>query len=143
MTTRRDNPGAATLDGRLYVFGGRTRNSGGATPDPTLKSVEMFDPALDEWVARAPMPTGRRTMVVGRLNGRAQLIGGEIRADGGSFAQNEEYDAATNTWRVLRSIPTGRHGAIAGTVDGRIYVIGGGPTGGSAFTTLNESFSFR
>jgi N-acetylneuraminic acid mutarotase len=82
-------------------------------------------------------------MAVGRLNNRAQLIGGEIRADGGAFSRNEEYDPATNSWRALRAIPTGRHGAVAGTVGDSIYVIGGGDTGGSAFTAINEVFAFE
>jgi len=143
MTTRRDNPGAAAVDDRLYVFGGRTRDADGSSPEPTLSSVEMFDPTSGAWISRAPMPTGRRTMAVGRLNDRVQLIGGEIRADGAAFSQNEEYDPATDTWRTLRSISTGRHGAVGGTTGGNIYVIAGGDTGGSAFTPVNEVFSFQ
>ncbi|HEX6206906.1 MAG TPA: kelch repeat-containing protein, partial [Actinomycetota bacterium] len=71
MGTRRDNPGAALLDGKLYVFGGRTRESNGTVLNGTLASVEMYDPGTGTWVSKAPMPTGRRTMVVGTLNGRA------------------------------------------------------------------------
>jgi N-acetylneuraminic acid mutarotase len=80
MSTRRDNPGAAVLDGRLYVFGGRTRNADGTVVDATLLSVEMYDPSSNTWSARAPMPTGRRTMVVGLIGGRAQVMGGRSRA---------------------------------------------------------------
>jgi glucose/arabinose dehydrogenase/N-acetylneuraminic acid mutarotase len=141
MSTRRDNPGAAAVDGLLYVFGGRTRNADGTTVNGTLTSVEMLDTATGQWTPRAPMPTGRRTMVVGRLNGRVQLMGGEVRADGGSFFQNEEYNPATDTWRTLKPMLTGRHGAAGGTVDGVVYAVGGGSTGGSSFTSLNEAFS--
>lgn len=142
MTTRRDNPGAAVFDGKLYVFGGRTRNADGTTDNPTLASVEMLDPSTGAWLARAPMPTGRRTVVVGTLGGKAQVMGGEIRADGGSFNNNEEYDPVTDTWRTLRTMQTGRHGAAAGTIGDTVYVVGGGPTGGLAFTAVNEAFSF-
>ena len=140
MGTRRDNPGTAVLDGRLYVFGGRTREAPGTTTNGTLASVEMFDPATGTWTARAPMPTGRRTMAVGMLGGRRQVIGGEIGPDGTSFGQNEEYDPVTNTWRALQPIPTPRHGAAAGTWDGAIHVVGGGPTGGTSFTAVHEIF---
>jgi hypothetical protein len=81
-------------------------------------------------------------MVVGTLNGRAQLIGGEATPTGGAFAQNEEYDARTNTWRALAPILTARHGAAAATIDGAIYVAGGGPVAGGSFTAVNEAFRF-
>jgi len=142
LGTRRDNPGSAVLDGRLYVFGGRTREADGSTPQPTLASVEMFDLASGVWTARAPMPTGRRTMVVGLLNGRAQVIGGEITAGGGSFATNEQYDPVSNTWQSLAPLPTPRHGAVAGTIGTKIYVVGGGPSGGTSFTDVLEVFGF-
>jgi hypothetical protein len=102
----------------------------------------MFDPSAGSWVARAPMPTGRRTMVVGNLNGRALVMGGEITQQGDSFTANEEYNPATDSWRPLTPMLTGRHGAVAGTINGVVYVVGGGPIGGGTFTNVNEAFSF-
>jgi N-acetylneuraminic acid mutarotase len=143
MSVRRDNPGSAALSGRLYVFGGRTRNADGSTVDGALTSVEMYDPSTGDWKSRASMPTGRRTMAVGTLNGRAQLIGGEGSAVApGTFYANEEYDPATDSWRTLTSMPTPRHGAAAGTIGGVVYTVGGGPQSGSSFSRLNQAFSF-
>jgi N-acetylneuraminic acid mutarotase len=142
MSTRRDNPGSAVLGGKLYVFGGRTRDADGTEIAATLGSVEMYDPATDTWTGRASMPTGRRTMAVGTLNGRAQLIGGERTPEGGVFAQNEEYDPATDTWRPLASMLTPRHGAASATIGGVVYVAGGGPAGGLSLTNVNEAFLF-
>ncbi len=103
----------------------------------------MYDPATNTWVGRSSMPTGRRTMAVGTLNGRAQLMGGEASGTGsGTFPQNEEYDPATNSWRPLKSMPTPRHGMAAGTIDGVVYVAGGGAYSGSSFTNIVEAFSF-
>ena len=141
MITRRDNPGTAVLDGKLYAFGGRTRNADGSSPSATLNSVEALDPATGVWTTRAPMPTGRRTMVVGTLNGRAQVTGGERASDGSTFAQNEEYDAATNSWRPLTAMLTPRHGAAYGTISGVVYAAGGGPISGSSFSAVNEAFT--
>jgi N-acetylneuraminic acid mutarotase/glucose/arabinose dehydrogenase len=143
MGTRRDNPGSAVLNGKLYVFGGRTRNADGTTVNGTLNTVEMFDPSTGTWTARAPMPTGRRTMVVGTLNGRAQVMGGEAAPNGSAFGQNEEYDPVADAWTALRSMPTPRHGAVAGTINDVVYVVAGGPTAGTAFTSVNEAFSFQ
>jgi large repetitive protein len=125
--------------GKLYVFGGRTRNSDGTEVVGELTLVEMFDPATATWTARAPMPTGRRAMVVGTLNAKAQVMGGEQAPDGSAFNVNEEYDPQTNTWRGREPMPTGRHGAVAGTISGVVYVVGGGPQAGSSFTSVNEA----
>jgi glucose/arabinose dehydrogenase/N-acetylneuraminic acid mutarotase len=142
MATRRDNPGSAVLDGKLYVFGGRTRNADGGVADGTLNTVEMLNPITGAWEFKSPMPTGRRTMMVGTLNGRAQVMGGEITSTSGAFPNNEEYDPATDTWRVLTSMKTPRHGAAAGTIDGVVYVASGAPKGGFAVSDVTEAFSF-
>jgi glucose/arabinose dehydrogenase/N-acetylneuraminic acid mutarotase len=142
MGTRRDNPGSASIGGKLFVFGGRTREADGTVTNGTLNTVEMYDPSVGSWVARASMLTGRRTMVVGNINGRAQVMGGEITQQGDSFKVNEEYDPATDSWRALTPMLTGRHGAVAGTINGVTYVVGGGPVGGGTFTNVNEAFSF-
>jgi N-acetylneuraminic acid mutarotase len=138
MQTRRDNPGSAVLSGKLYVFGGRTRNADGTVVNATLSSVEMFDATTNTWSYVSPMPTGRRTMVVGTISGLAQVIGGENPA----FVQNEEYDPVTDTWRSLNSLPVPRHGAAAATIGGKVYVAGGGITAGSSFTTNHNVFQY-
>jgi N-acetylneuraminic acid mutarotase len=143
LLVRRDNPGSAVLDGKLYVFGGRTRNADGSAINATLASVEMYDPATDAWRPRASMPTGRRTMSVGTLGGRVQLMGGENAPDGGAFSANEEYDPVSDSWRVLRTMPAPRHGAAAGTIGGVVYVTGGGPRAGTAFTASTDVFTFQ
>jgi large repetitive protein len=144
MSTRRDNSGSAVLGGKLYVFGGSTRNSDGSYVDRTLDAVEMYDPGTDSWTDRAPMPTGRQSVIVGTLNGRAQVMGGEVNPNPpGTFAANEEYDPVTDSWRGLHSMPTPRHGAAAGTIGDVTYVVGGGPEGLTSFSGMNEAFSFE
>jgi glucose/arabinose dehydrogenase/N-acetylneuraminic acid mutarotase len=140
MASRRDNPMTASVGGKLYVFGGRIRESDGTTTNGTLNTVEMFDPAVGSWAARAPMPTGRRTGVAGIINGRVLVMGGEVTATGGTFVANEEYNPATNTWRTLAPMPIGRHGAAAGVINGVMHVVAGGSTGGSSFTNIHHTF---
>ena len=139
MLTARDNPSSAVLSGALYVFGGRTKLADGTVLNPTLASTEMLVDGA--WVAKADMPTARRTMASGVIDGKALLVGGEGRSDGGVFTANEEYDPTTNTWRSLRAVPTGRHGAVGAVLGGRLHVIGGGPKGGLAFTDAHETFA--
>ena len=136
MLTRRDNPGAAVFGDELFIFGGRTRNADGS--GNTLATVEVFDSASGTWAFGASMPTARRTMSVGTISGRAQVIGGEAPAT----AANEEYDPSTNSWRTLAPITTSRHGAARATIRGSIYVAGGGPRAGSSFTDDVDVFAY-
>lgn len=144
LATRRDNAGSAVLGNNLYVFGGRVRNADGTTVDGTLTSVEMLAPAASQWAGKAPMPTGRRAMAVGTLNGRAQVMGGELNsgASSGVFKQNQEYDPVQNTWRSLTDLPTPRHGAAAATINGAIYLFGGGTSSGASYTNKLEAMRF-
>ncbi len=142
MLTRRDAVRGAGLNGKFYVFGGRIRNADGTTVDPTLATAESYDPGSNTWSFIQAMPTGRRSMVVGRVDGKALVMGGEATSTGGSFEENEEYDPVTNLWRPVEPMATPRHGAVAGTINNRIYVAGGGPAGGTSFTAATEVFSY-
>ncbi|WP_323753768.1 kelch repeat-containing protein [Marinobacter sp.] len=140
----RDNPGSAVLNGKIYVFGGRTRLANGSTVDGAMKSVEMFDPSTQLWTSMTPMPTGRRAVSVGVLNGKAQISGGEYNpnASSGVFEQNEEYDPVTNSWRTLTKTPTPKHGAASATIGDSFYIMGGGTVSGSSFTSSIEALRF-
>ena len=128
--------------GKLYVFGGGTRNTTGGYAEGNLTSVEMYDPDTNSWVPGADMPTGTPVHGGGTLNGRAQLIGGERKGADDSFPENEEYDPTADSWRTLTPMPTPRHGAVAGTIGETIYVASGGPRAGTTFSAVNEAFSF-
>jgi N-acetylneuraminic acid mutarotase len=140
----RDNSGSALLDGKIYVFGGRNREANGSTIQEAMMTVEMFDPVINSWIEMTPMPTGRRAMSVGIINGKAQIAGGELNENttSGVFDQNEEYDPATNTWRSLTNVPTPKHGAAAATIDDTLYIMGGGTQSGSSFTSSMEALKF-
>ena len=49
MTLPRDNPGSAVLNGKLYVFGGRTRFASGGEGNEAPTSVEMYSPDTQMW----------------------------------------------------------------------------------------------
>ncbi|PTL72416.1 hypothetical protein C1I63_05840 [Rathayibacter caricis DSM 15933] len=138
LLTARDNPGAAVVNDRIHVFGGRTRLASGTEVNPNLASAEMLNPLSGGWLSRAPMPTGRRTMAVGVVNGRVIAAGGEKQPSGATWPQTQEYDPATNTWRSLPNMITPRHGAVGAVVSGRLHVIAGGPRGGSSYSRVHE-----
>lgn len=140
LALARDNASSAAIGGKMYIFGGRLRNGGGEV-DPTLNSVEIYDPNTG-WSAGAPMPTGRRTTTTVVYEGRAIVMGGEKTTDGGTFVATEAYDPVSDSWQLLTNMPVGRHGAIAGLLDNIIIVGGGGTVGGTDFTSDLDGFFF-
>jgi N-acetylneuraminic acid mutarotase len=140
LSLARDNAGSAAIAGKMYVFGGRVRNAGGEV-DPTLNSVEIYDPNAG-WSTGSPMPTGRRTMTTVVYDGRAIVMGGERTDTGGTFVATEAYDPVSDSWQLLTNMPVGRHGAVAGLLGDMIIVGGGGTIGGTDFTNDLDGFFF-
>jgi hypothetical protein len=111
MSTARIYPVASVgKDGRIYVFGGKTRPAGTSTPTQT-NSVEIFDPATNAWSLGTPIPgPGRiRAVAVTAADGRIFLFHRTSRLV-------LVYDPARSAWTTGPSIPSGTHvyGAVAG-----------------------------
>jgi len=70
------------VNGILYAVGGYDLH----TAYPTA-TVEAFDPAMNSWTARGPMPTPRALFGVGVVNGIVYVVGG-----GGGLTTVEAYD---------------------------------------------------
>ena len=137
MTTPRIDPAVAVgKDGRIYVFGGKTRPVGTATTIQT-SSVEIFDPATNAWSLGAPIPgPGRiRAAAVTAADGRIFLF----------HATNSlvlVYDPARSAWTTGPAVPSGKHvsAAVAGPGPLVSVVTPGSPvTSGSTTFWLNAS----
>lgn len=121
MPTPRANFAIATYQNKIYCIGGRTTldniNSG-------LTGVnEVYDPATNTWMTRAPMPTPRSWVQANVVDGKIFLIGGYPNE-----TLNEVYDPATNTWTTKASMPLGPgypHFYASAVLDGKIYVVSG------------------
>jgi len=142
-TRKRDMPAflhhvaLATINGRIYMFGGfQLPEKGPAAWAPVNTSWE-YDPVADSWRALAPAPMARGAHNAVVIDNRIHLIGGAaLHADTKETAlhparphravgTHEVYDPATNGWSTRAEMPTARNHAAAGVVNGRIYVIGG------------------
>jgi N-acetylneuraminic acid mutarotase len=140
----------ATLDGKIYVFGGFVRPPAFVAWQPIARSWE-YDPANDSWKELAPMPTPRGA-------GEAVAVGGKIYVIGGARSNKpddqgapilpgstdqivvgtvEEYDPATNQWRTRSTMPTARNHFFADAANGKIYAIDGRI--GSVFVTKSDT----
>jgi N-acetylneuraminic acid mutarotase len=108
MSTPRDRPAAAALDGKVYVIGGS--NSTGALP-----SMEVYDPAANTWTAKASMPTAKRAPGAATANGRIYVMGGDTSV--------YEYNPATNTWAARSPLPATPVDVVAvASISGHIFV---------------------
>jgi len=127
----------ASVNGKIYVFGGFVKPADVAAWQPTDHSW-VYDPATDEWKELAPMPTPRGAGWAVELNGKIFVIGGaQANVRGNPTAPFtpgtpqlvlgtvEEYDPAANRWRARATMPTPRNHLLAAAVNGKIYAIGG------------------
>jgi N-acetylneuraminic acid mutarotase len=113
--------------GTLYAIGGEFDGAGTGRPSLFVDTVFALDPAAGEWVARAPMPTGRSAGAAVVLDGKLYVVGGRF---GGGFDSEltnvtEVYDPATGLWTAGPPAPTIRSGMSAAVIGHCLYMFGG------------------
>jgi len=121
MHHARDHAFVGSINGRLYVVGGRDR------PKYDITAVEEYDPATRAWSERAPMPNGRSGGAATVLDGKLYVFGGEGNDASpiGIFDQVEAFDPMSNSWTRFGPMPLPRHSQTAAAAGGRIYMPGG------------------
>ena len=107
---------SGVIDGKLHV--------GAASAYPGNDHY-VYDPALDTWDLRAPIPTVHHGASV-VINRKIYVIAG---SDGdtrvGTTNLVEIYDPDTDSWSTGAPMPTKRSGHAATALNGKIYVVGG------------------
>ncbi len=135
LPTPREHLSAAVTDGKLYVIGGRWSGIG------NLDTVEVYDPATDEWMTLPAMPTPRGGLTAAALDEQIHVTGGEAFEPSRTFGEHEVYDVTRERWFALPDLPTPRHGLASIGLDGRWYVIGGGPEAGLSVSDVVEIYT--
>ena len=51
---------AGVINGKLYVAGGKTPDSGVVVPCHPVNVLQEYDPVLHTWTTKKPMPTTRQ-----------------------------------------------------------------------------------
>jgi N-acetylneuraminic acid mutarotase len=131
----RSDLAAATVGGKIYVFGGCT------TQFDITNAVDVYDPVTDTWSsAPADMPTRRAGMYgVASKGGTVYVIGGWDGVQPGLHT-NEAYKVASDSWSTATPMPTNRAEAGAVGHGGRIYILGGAQPAFGASVAANEAF---
>lgn len=123
------------VNGKIYAIGGAT-----APDEPTLATVEEYDPITNTWTAKTDMPTARCNMASAVVDGKIYIVGGDKFFKWGVAAGEqmlEVYDPATDTWDTTNTgMPTAREGVSGCAVDSIFYVLGGVSPGGVALKNV-------
>ncbi|MBT0158627.1 hypothetical protein G4O51_01430 [Candidatus Bathyarchaeota archaeon A05DMB-2] len=157
MNVARAYLGVAVVNGKIYAIGGDEGSEIGNCMTGTsmtylvVNATEEYDPVLDTWVSKVPMPTARalfgtavfqgRVYCIGGYNGAAVFYGPESwnwKTEYYDVGANEVYDPVTDTWQTMASLPTPRFSVATNIVDGKIYVIGG-----HTMTDLGRTFNLN
>lgn len=111
---------SASLDGKIYVFGGSS------TSTPNSNKLEVYEPTSDKW--QTPFEVGifihRRYFTASVINNLIYLIGG-IGEDSLSYIQI--FEPSSGIWSTPQTagIFNRRNALTASVVDSKIYLIGG------------------
>ena len=119
MPRGRYEAASAVVDGRLYVFGGRT----GPNNNDLTDAVDVYDPRMNLWQPRTPLPAPLAGAACAVLDGRVYVIGG---FDSGGFLNTVyRYDPQANSWQTAALLPADFANMGAAALDGKIYAAGG------------------
>ena len=133
----RDHVGAAVVDDKLYLAGGR-RSSAKTNQvlNTTEATVDVYDFKTAMWTtldASLNLPTLRGGPCAVVWNNKVVVIGGESDKQQAAHQDAEAFDPKTSKWDKLPNMNIGRHGTGAVNVGGKIYIVagsgnrGGGP----------------
>lgn len=120
MPDKRYGSGAAVVDGRVYVLGGR---------DGMYHYHEVFsyNPAIDLWAYATSIPVSYDGMGIAAVSGKVYAIGGGegYYSTRSVFSTVQIFDPPTGTWTSGAPMPTPRGDLAAVVVGDKIYAIGG------------------
>lgn len=126
MPTVRGVMRAETVNGKIYVMGGRT---GGMYS--TVNTTDIYDPVTDSWSTGASMPYSVNDYASAVVDNKIFVIGGYDEWANFPYVQYTQiYNPANDTWSLGSSIPTTAFSPGAGATTGfmapkKIYVFGG------------------
>ena len=134
LSTSRSGHASCVHNGMIYAFGGFSQDSDPSTTHGLyVASVERYDPVLDTWVSRSPMPEANWGMACATVNDRIYVFGGRENASG-----YRVYNPLTDIWESSGTMPVGRYyGFGAAVIGNEILVFGGVGNAGSSLLPID------
>nr|CAD7445133.1 unnamed protein product [Timema bartmani] len=124
MPTRRCSVFLPTRAG-LSVISGRVYAVGGFNGSLRVRTVDVYDPTLDQWTSCASMEARRSTLGVAVLGNCIYAVGGYDGASRQCLSSVESYNPETDTWCSISEMSARRSGAGVGVLEGTLYAVGG------------------
>jgi len=109
----------ATIDGKIYVFGGFAKDADGEGP---VARSDVYDPATDTWGRIADMPRAYSHVGVAVDGHDVYFAGGYYGTQPGTYAQvfgsNEvwRYNVDSNTYAAMPALPSALAGGGAAII---------------------------
>lgn len=116
LPSRRCRSGVAVFNGTIYAIGGFNGQI-------RVRTVDVFDPKLNQWTQCASLEARRSTLGACVLDGLVYAIGG---FDGTIGLQSAEvYNPITRSWRFISPMSTRRSSVAVAALNGLLYAVGG------------------
>ena len=132
----RDRHSLTYIDGKLYVFGGRS------TDTEYLNDLHEYDVASNKWTAmfpaRGPIPRYHHTASV--VNGKLVVFGGKSNSSAGCFNDIHVFDPVNKLWiqpQVSGIFPAARWGHTTVVAAESKLIVFGGWNGTWCFNDVN------
>ena len=141
MPTPRGQLQASTVNGKIYLMGGRT---GGQKS--TVSINEVYDPETESWLTKEPLKFPVISPPTVTIGSKIYLLGGFNEfAETVPVVVTQIYDTMTDTWSLGRPMPSVAIGSVAGVASGvfapqRVYLLGGWTIGSGTLTNLVQVY---
>ncbi|OGU76050.1 MAG: hypothetical protein A2W11_06290 [Ignavibacteria bacterium RBG_16_35_7] len=109
---------ASAVNGKIFLISGWDMTHG------NYNTNEMYDPSINTWEPKTPMPTARGVTNSVVIDGIIYVIAGGYPT---ATKKLEAYNPITNEWTTKADLNFARINARAAVVNGIIYVFGGYP----------------
>lgn len=134
---------AAAFQGKIYVFGG-IKSEGTVTiitDANQFTDVFVFDPALDSWTRRNPMPTPRTCGSAVATSDRIYIVGGYTSGPTRLATATLVYDPASDSWTTTGGLQRPR-AYLAPVAIANVLLAVGGYDGSAVPLNTIESYDF-
>jgi N-acetylneuraminic acid mutarotase len=133
MPTPRADLCASIVNGTIYCMGGK-KYWGVEETYQELNVTEAYDPTIDSWTEKSPMPIPVLGCTSAVLDGKIYVIGGSRHFQLGwelaTVGSTQLYDPENDAWSIRENLPIAESYGAAATTNGvtapaRLYFIGG------------------